>query len=100
NGRRWSLLIPRTRRPGSASRRKRDRTGSISAPLIFGVNIRGQSRFLLMTARSEPDLASAWTYDTAANGIGKLAAVTSTTTGYSRTYTYDSKGRPITVTIQ
>jgi YD repeat-containing protein len=42
--------------------------------------------------RSEPDLISSWTYDTAANGKGKLASTTSNN-GYSRTFTYDGFGR-------
>lgn len=42
--------------------------------------------------KSEPDLISTWTYDTAANGKGKLASTTSNN-GYSRSFTYDSLGR-------
>ena len=45
------------------------------------------------TQRVEPDLTSTWTYDTAANGIGKPASA-ATNTGYSRTHSYDSLGRP------
>ncbi len=45
------------------------------------------------TQRVEPDLTSTWTYDTAANGIGKPASA-ATNTGYSRAHTYDSLGRP------
>jgi RHS repeat-associated protein len=45
------------------------------------------------TQRVEPDLTSTWTYDTAANGIGKPASA-ATNTGYSRAHTYDALGRP------
>ena len=46
-----------------------------------------------MTQRTEPDLTSTWTYDTAAHGIGKLASA-ATNTGYSRAHSYDTLGRP------
>ncbi|MBI5438496.1 MAG: hypothetical protein HY936_06060, partial [Nitrosomonadales bacterium] len=46
-----------------------------------------------MTTRTEPDLVSTWTYDTAVKGIGKLATATSDN-GYSRTHSYDALGRP------
>ena len=49
-----------------------------------------------ITYRAEPDLNSTWTYDTAAHGIGKIATVSSDN-GYSRTYSYDSLGRPSSV---
>jgi len=49
-----------------------------------------------MTSRAEPDLNSTWTYDTAAYGIGKLA-VAAADNGYSRTHSYDTLGRPTTV---
>jgi RHS repeat-associated protein len=45
------------------------------------------------TQRVEPDLTSTWTYDTATNGVGKLASA-ATNTGYSRAHTYDALGRP------
>ena len=45
-----------------------------------------------MLTRAEPDLNSAWTYDTAAHGVGKLAQVTSDN-GFSRVYVYDTLGR-------
>jgi len=51
-----------------------------------------------LTQRLEPDLTSIWTYDTAVNGIGKLASA-STNTGYSRTHTYDGFGRPAQVQL-
>jgi RHS repeat-associated protein len=47
--------------------------------------------------RVEADMTSVWVYDTAANGIGKLAAANVTagpTAGYQRTNTYDALGRP------
>jgi RHS repeat-associated protein len=45
------------------------------------------------TQRAAPDQTSTWVYDTAANGIGKLATA-STNTGYSRSQSYDTLGRP------
>jgi RHS repeat-associated protein len=55
-----------------------------------------------MTQRVEPDMTSVWTYDTASNGIGKLAS-TSTTglprSRYQRSFTYDGLTRPTGVTI-
>jgi hypothetical protein len=36
----------------------------------------------------------AWAYDTAANGLGQLASVQETTTGYIKVVEYDSLGRP------
>jgi YD repeat-containing protein len=47
--------------------------------------------------RLESDLNSTWVYDTATKGIGQLASVSSTN-GFSRSYTYDSLGRPSTST--
>jgi RHS repeat-associated protein len=47
--------------------------------------------------RVEPDMTSVWVYDTAANGIGKLASASITagpTAGYQRTMTYEALGRP------
>jgi RHS repeat-associated protein len=47
--------------------------------------------------RVEPDMTSVWVYDTAANGIGKVASASITagpTAGYQRTMTYDTLGRP------
>jgi RHS repeat-associated protein len=49
------------------------------------------------TQRVEPDMTSAWTYDTAANGIGKLAASSITAgpgAGFQRSVAYDTLGRP------
>jgi YD repeat-containing protein len=51
--------------------------------------------------RVEPDMTAVWAYDTAANGIGKLAAESITAgpdAGFQRTYSYDTLGRPATVT--
>ncbi len=45
-----------------------------------------------MTERVEPEGTTTWIYDSAANGIGKLAEV-SAPQGYSKTLTYDSLGR-------
>lgn len=50
-----------------------------------------------MTQRNEPDLVSTWTYDTCAYGKGKLCTATSSN-NYTRTHTYDDKGRPSTTT--
>jgi YD repeat-containing protein len=51
-----------------------------------------------MTQRTEPDLTSTWTYDSAAHGIGKLASA-ATNTGYSRSHSYDTLGRPAQVQL-
>ena len=56
-----------------------------------------------LTERLEPDLDSRWTFDTAANGVGKLAesytwiAATSTK-DYRQVYAYDSLGRQSSAT--
>jgi RHS repeat-associated protein len=49
-----------------------------------------------MTSRVEAEGTTIWTYDTAANGKGKLASVAAPGS-YGETYTYDSLGRPNTV---
>ncbi len=53
-----------------------------------------------LITRTEAEGTTTWTYDSATNGIGKLAsiAVVSTTAAnnYNESYTYDSLGRPIT----
>jgi RHS repeat-associated protein len=46
-----------------------------------------------MISRVTPEFTSTWTYDTATNGIGKLAAETNGP-NYSKSYGYDSYGRP------
>ena len=46
-----------------------------------------------MTRRAEPDLVGNWLYDTCTKGIGKLCQA-ETSTGYNRTHSYDSLGRP------
>ena len=46
-----------------------------------------------MVERIEPDLTSNWTYDTAANGIGKPAVATASN-GTMRQHLYDALGRP------
>lgn len=52
-----------------------------------------------LLARSEPDLNSNWTWDTAANGIGRLAKLTGDN-AFERNYAYDSVGRPQQVTTK
>ena len=47
-----------------------------------------------MTNRSEVEGVSTWIYDTAANGIGKLAIVINGTNAFQKTFTYDNLGRP------
>lgn len=39
-----------------------------------------------------------WIYDTAAHGLGQLASVNDSVSGYTRAVTYDSLGRPFEVT--
>ncbi len=46
-----------------------------------------------MTRRSEIEGISRWNYDTAANGVGKLASITNGANGYKRSLVYDSLGR-------
>jgi RHS repeat-associated protein len=49
------------------------------------------------TQRIEPDMTSAWTYDSAPMGKGQLASTSITAgpgAGYQRTFAYDSLGRP------
>ncbi|MGJ5037601.1 MULTISPECIES: RHS repeat-associated core domain-containing protein [unclassified Bradyrhizobium] len=53
-----------------------------------------------MVQRIEPDMTSVWVYDTAANGIGKLASTGITSgsgNGFARSVSYDSLGRPLQV---
>jgi RHS repeat-associated protein len=50
-----------------------------------------------VTERDEPDLVSNWTFDNAPGaGVGQLATAT-TNGGYSRSHSYDTLGRPVTV---
>jgi len=51
-----------------------------------------------MVTRSEPNLNSTWTYDSCTKGIGKPCQA-SADNGYSRTQSYDSLGRPSTLSI-
>lgn len=51
-----------------------------------------------VTNRTEPDLVSNWTYDTCFMGVGKLCQA-SGSNGYSRTQSYDSSGRPATLSV-
>ncbi len=53
-----------------------------------------------LTQRVEPDLTSTWTWDTAAHGVGMLAAAAASgsaapTVGSKRVMTYDAYARPI-----
>ncbi|MBN8486818.1 MAG: VCBS repeat-containing protein, partial [Burkholderiales bacterium] len=55
-----------------------------------------------LTQRLEPDLTSTWVYDSAANGIGKLAEVYTgpiVSKDYRRVHAYDALGRPSRETI-
>ncbi|CCE06201.1 exported hypothetical protein [Bradyrhizobium sp. STM 3843] len=50
-----------------------------------------------LVQRVEPDMTSVWVYDSAANGIGKLASSSITAgsgNGFARSFSYDSLGRP------
>jgi uncharacterized protein RhaS with RHS repeats len=53
-----------------------------------------------LAQKTEPDMTSVWVYDTAANGIGKLASSSITAgpgVGYANNTSYDALGRPIQV---
>jgi RHS repeat-associated protein len=55
-----------------------------------------------LTQRVEPDMTSVWVYDTAANGIGKVASASITagpSAGYQRSFAYDTLTRPIQATV-
>jgi len=52
-----------------------------------------------LVQRGDPAMISYWTYDTAANGLGKLAQ-TSSSNNYERDYSYDTFGRLITDTTK
>lgn len=45
--------------------------------------------------REEPEGTTLWEYDTAPNGIGKLARVSRSADGYEEVYRYDAQGRPV-----
>ena len=54
-----------------------------------------------LKTRIEPEGTTTWNYDTAANGIGKLATVSVTADrnkSYSESYTYEALGRPASMT--
>ena len=51
------------------------------------------------TQRTEPDLTSAWVYDTAAHGIGAIASASGTAASYGRTHFYDTLSRPTKITL-
>lgn len=79
-------------------------TYDVLGELKSQTNARSQSTTLTYdklqrpTQRTETDLTSNWTYDTATNGVGMLASAT-TTAGYSRAFAYDSLSRPTTTTL-
>jgi RHS repeat-associated protein len=53
-----------------------------------------------LVQRAEADMTSVWTYDTAANGIGKLTSsgiTAGTGAGFARSVSYDTLGRAIQV---
>jgi YD repeat-containing protein len=55
-----------------------------------------------LTQRVEPDMTSVWVYDTAANGIGKVASASITagpSAGYQRSFAYDTLTRPTQATV-
>jgi len=54
-----------------------------------------------LKTRTTLEGTSTWTYDTATNGIGKIASVTGPNgpNSYQESFTYDSKGRPDTHTV-
>jgi YD repeat-containing protein len=72
-------------------------TDAKSQTTTLGYDILGR-----MTGRVEPDMTSVWVYDTAANGIGKLASAGITagpSAGYQKSFTYDSLARPAQATF-
>jgi RHS repeat-associated protein len=83
----WSYVV-------DAAGRTRQQTDAKSQVTTFVYDLLDR-----LTQRLEPDLDSRWTFDTAANGVGKLAesytwiAATSTK-DYRQVYAYDSLGRP------
>jgi len=66
--------------------------------MLWQKNAKGQITYVYydtlgrVVKRQEADLTSAWTWDTASKGVGKLAAE-STSNGFSRSYAYDNFGR-------
>lgn len=46
-------------------------------------------------SRSDGGEVSTWTYDTCANGVGQLCAVSGPQMNYRREYTYNAKGQPL-----
>ena len=57
------------------------------------ISIMAYDKLGRMITRTEPEGVTTWTYDTALNGVGKLAGV-SGLNGYQRIHTYEQKGRP------
>lgn len=68
-------------------------TDAKSQTITFAYDLLGR-----LTQRVEADMTSNWVFDTATNGIGKLAS-SSTLSGYERDITYDSLGRPTSVAM-
>ncbi len=74
---------------------------NVYGELISQTDAKGQTVSMVydqlgrMVQRTEPEGITTWTYDTAENGIGKLAQVDAPV-GYQQTITYDSLGRAIT----
>ncbi len=55
-----------------------------------------------LTQRVEPDMTCVWVYDTALNGIGKVASASITagpSAGYQRSFAYDTLTRPTQATV-
>jgi YD repeat-containing protein len=72
-------------------------TDAKSQTSTFSYDILGR-----LTQRVEPDMTSAWVYDTAPYGIGKVTSASITagpSAGYARQFSYDSLGRPNQVAI-
>jgi RHS repeat-associated protein len=62
-----------------------------------------------LTTRTEPDMQSSWTYDTVANGVGKLTQEACSagasgnvcpSSGFTRKFAYDTHGRQTGITLQ
>lgn len=80
-GRTWKQISPKQRLASALSRMRYDALDR-------------------MTARYETDLESHWDFDTATNGIGQLAEAYTRTSGskdYHRVHSYDSAGRPTSI---
>jgi RHS repeat-associated protein len=72
-------------------------TNAKSQTSTFSYDVLGR-----MIQRVEPDMTSVWVYDTAANGVGKLASAGVTagpSAGYQRSFAYDTLTRPVQATV-